>query len=347
MSRRRLPHLHLVPTAGHDPSTVPVDEQTARRDASHWFVRLREESGDEALKAGFEAWLHAHPLHAEAWESMRGTMQAVGRAPAALRDWPALEAGEHRHEATPPVPVRFRHPLRYALAAAAALCAFAVTLPTLRLHLRADHVTSTGRVEQIRLSDGSMVQLGPDSAIAIDYTGGARHVRLLSGQALFDVTPDESRPFWVVAGDVTTTVLGTSFDVRMIGDATSVAVQRGQVRVETRGATPASSQELRAGQWVHIDPDRGAEAGSIDPDLVGGWLNGEAVAENRSIASIVEEVRPWYRGRIVVTDASLANRPVTGIYNLRDPAQALTLLVEPYGGQVRRVTPWLLVVSGP
>ncbi len=195
--------------------------------------------------------------------------------------------------------------------------------------------------------DGSTVRLGPDSAVAVDYDGDGRTVRLLAGQALFDVTPDPARPFRVAAGEVTATVLGTSVDVRMIGGATSVAVRHGHVRVEDGGAAPARGHDLRAGDWMRVDARHEVEAGMMAPELVGSWGNGEVLAENRSIASVIDEVRPWFGGRIVVTDPALAARPVTGIYSLGDPAQALSMIVKPYGGRVRHVTPWLLVVSGP
>lgn len=236
--------------------------------------------------------------------------------------------------------------VRIAVAALAAACAFALVLPTVSLRLRADHVTGAGHVAQFKLADGSSVQLGPDSAVAIDYDGGGRTVRLLAGQAMFDVTPDPNRPFRVAAGNVTTTVLGTSFDVRMVGEATSVAVVRGHVRVEDAGVSPIARRELRAGDWARIAASHSIETGKMAPQLVGSWNRGEVLAENRSITSVIDEIRPWYGGKIVVTDAVLASRSVTGIYSLRDPAQALAMIVKPYGGRVMRITPWLLVVSG-
>lgn len=344
MSRRRLSHLRLAAIAGHGLSFVAADEREARRDASHWYVRLREEKGDEAVKAAFAAWLRADPRHAQAWASMWETMEAVGRAPPELRSYP-MPGQPRRQRSSGRIAgvsgVR-RPQARIAVASMAAAGAFLLALPTVSLHLRADNITSSGQVEQIRLADGSTVQLGPDSAVAIDYDGQDRKVRLLTGQALFDVTPNPTRPFRVVAGGVTTTVLGTSFDVRMIGGATSVAVRRGHVRVDA----PPSSHDLHAGDWVQMDARHVTQTGVVTPELVGGWSNGEVLAEKRSIASVIEEIRPWYGGKIMVTDAELASRPVTGIYNLKDPAQALSMIVKPYGGRVRRITPWLLVVSG-
>jgi len=330
---------------------VAADETEARRDASHWYVRLREDGDDTAVKAEFAAWLQADPLHAEAWESMTATMAAAARARADLRGY------SREGQAMPPrsasrrdrrVPPRRRSRFRMAVAATAAACAVAVAvaLPSVSLRLRSDHITGAGEIERVRLADGSTVQLGPGSAIAVDYDGAGRTVRLLAGQAMFDVTRDPSRPFRVAAGDVTTTVLGTRFDVRMIGEATSVSVNRGHVQVEDAGAAPPTRRDLRAGDWVRIDAHHAMLAGSIAPELVGSWRQANVLAENRTIASVIEEMRPWYGGRIVVTDAALAARPVTGIYNLRDPAQALAMIVKPYGGRITRITPWLLIVSG-
>lgn len=348
MSRYRLPHLRLAAIAGHGLSFVAADESEARRDASHWYVRLREEEEDEAVRAKFAAWLGADPLHAKAWASMCETMEAIGRAPPEHRSYP-MPAPPRRQRGRGRIVgalVRGRPRKRIAVTSVAAASAFLLALPTVSLHLRADNITGAGQVEQIRLADGSTVQLGPDSAVAIDYDGQDRKVRLLTGQALFDVTLNPTRPFRVVAGDVTTTVLGTSFDVRMIGGATSVAVRRGHVRVDDDGAAPPSSHDLHAGNWVRIDARHAAQTGVVTPELVGGWSNGEVLAEKRSIASVIEEIRPWYGGKIMVTDAELASRRVTGIYNLKDPAQALSMIVKPYGGRVRRITPWLLIVSG-
>jgi len=319
-------------------------ESEARREASHWYVRLREEEGDEAAQAEFAEWLHADPAHAKAWQSMCETMEAVGRTPAEWRSCGLPgQVGRLRESRSANRAPRRRAGI--AIGAAIAACALALALPTIGLHLRADHITAPGHVEQVRLADGSTVRLGPDSAIAVDYGDGGRTVRLLSGQAMFDVAHDEARPFRVRAGDVTATVLGTSFDVRMLGSVTGIAVAHGHVRVEDASARPTGAHDLHAGEWVRLDAGHAAETGTIAPQLVGGWQRGEALAENRTVGSMIDEIRPWFAGRIIVADAGLAGRRVTGIYNVRDPEQALAMIVRPHGGRVTRITPWLLVVT--
>lgn len=353
MRPKRSPVLRLVPMAVPGSSRrvlfMAGDEDEARRDASHWYVRLREEESDEAVRAGFARWLDADPAHGEAWRSMCETMETVGRAPVEWRSY-SLPGQSRRGSGHSRQGRRWSQPRKrragVAAAAVAAACAFALAVPTISLRLQSDHMTGAGDIEQVRLADGSTVQVGPNSAIAVDYSESGRTVRLLSGQAMFDVTHDAARPFRVQAGEVTTTVLGTSFDVRMLGDATSISVARGHVRVEDAGATPTAKRDLLAGDTVRIDASHAIETGRVAPQLVGGWRSGEGLAENRTIANMVEEIRPWFRGRIFITDAKLAARRVTGIYDVRHPEQALAMIIQPHGGRITHITPWIMVVSG-
>ena len=47
----------------------------------------------------------------------------------------------------------------------------------------------------------------------------------------------------------------------------------------------------------------------------------------------------------MLTDGRLADRRITGAYNLADPEDALRGMARVHGAKVRRLTPWLLVVS--
>lgn len=315
------------------------DERTPDTEAAEWVIALREEPDDRALRARFTAWLDADPRHAEAWAEMGETVRIIESAPPARRtyDLPALVERRDR---------RWRW--RWVTAAAAAFVVVALAAgPMVGLRLKADHLSGVGKVERIALADGSVVELGPDSAIAVDYRSDARLVRLLAGQAMFEVASDPARPFRVAAGDISTTVLGTGFEVRKIGDRTSVAVRHGRVRVQDDGATPAISRELGVGDWVRFASGRPMEEGAGAAEIVGAWRSGMVPIRNRPIAEAIDEARPWFRGRIVLTDRTLGERLVTGRYDFNDAAESLALIIAPYGGQVRRITPWLLVVTGP
>lgn len=78
----------------------------------------------------------------------------------------------------------------------------------------ADYVTAPGEVKTVTLADQSHVTLDADSAIAVDFSQGERHVQLRRGAGFFSVT-HTGAAFVVEAGSGETRVLGTQFEVRL------------------------------------------------------------------------------------------------------------------------------------
>jgi transmembrane sensor len=312
----------------------------AREEAAMWLVLLDDDPGDVARRAEFEAWLDAAPLNRVAWQS-------VGRTAALLPDADELQgsvaASVAPSRSRPPV-VRWR--ARY-LAGAAALavsaCVLAIVGPTIALRLQADYHTGVAEVETLRLDDGSSVRMGPGSALRVAFSSGERRVQILAGEALFDVTADTTRPFRVVTRDAITTVLGTRFDVSLLEASTSVVVARGHVQVSSRSGV--QTVDLRAGDSVRVGSDGATERGEDRPDLFLLGPDHRVGVRNRPVAEVIERIRPWFVGRIVIADDEVGRRSVTGVFDAADPPRALDALVGPQGGRVIRITPWLLIVS--
>src|SRR5688500_1143556 len=106
----------------------------------------------------------------------------------------------------------------------------------------------TDAVRHITLSDSSTVVLFPESVMRVHFDLSASERKVtLTGRAFFDISRDESRPFFVLANDVVTKVLGTSFTVSAYPDEPeiTVAVTSGTVSVYAGIEQPnASSQEV-------------------------------------------------------------------------------------------------------
>lgn len=86
----------------------------------------------------------------------------------------------------------------------------------------------------IRLQDGSTVLLNEGSSIDYpdEFAVDRREVNLI-GEAYFDIRPDAKRPFIVHTGTVSTTVLGTAFNIKAYPEQkkVTVTVTRGKVKV--------------------------------------------------------------------------------------------------------------------
>lgn len=94
-----------------------------------------------------------------------------------------------------------------------------------------------GHTKKHILSDGSIVWLKGKSRLVypVSFGGGKREVTL-EGEALFEIAQDPAHPFLVKCGSLTTTVLGTSFNIREKGKETEVTVLTGKIAL----SAPAS-----------------------------------------------------------------------------------------------------------
>ncbi len=105
----------------------------------------------------------------------------------------------------------------------------------------------------VRLPDSSRVFLNEGSELTFDRIqfGKSRREVTLTGEAFFEVTSDPVRPFLVHTGEVLTTVLGTSFNVRrMEGSTVRVTVTKGKVKV---GSADGKYELLSANEEVTVN----------------------------------------------------------------------------------------------
>ncbi|MEE4196073.1 MAG: FecR domain-containing protein [Bacteroidales bacterium] len=96
---------------------------------------------------------------------------------------------------------------------------------------------------EIILPDGTQVFLNENSSLKYpeEFNGTQRKVKL-TGEAYFDVTRDEQKPFVIEANHAEIKVLGTSFNVRTNVDDTEVEVyvESGKVEILQKKSTPPS-----------------------------------------------------------------------------------------------------------
>lgn len=306
--------------------------------AIDWIILLAEEPDDADLRARFDLWLAASAENLAAWRHANRVSDLVGQSQTVAFLEPAA-VGET--VSASPSTRSGRWPAF--VGAAMAACLAVALAPEAMLRLQSDHRTGTAEQQTVSLEDGSTVQLAPQSAVSVSFAHGERRVRLLAGEAYFEVTHDETKPFKVVTGDAVTTVLGTGFDVRLGDQGTDVAVRHGRVRVDSLEAPPAA-RILTAGQWASAG-HAGLVGGDGVASLVGSWSSGRLAVVDRPVGEVIADLRRSYRGIILVRDKDILSRSVSGSFNLSDPVAAVSALVRPHGATVRQITPWVIVIS--
>ncbi|KAA9383464.1 FecR family protein [Neorhizobium galegae] len=321
--------------------TIDSKTKTPSDQATDWLILIRENPEDPSLRSAFEAWLLEAPEHRREWEETCEMWQALGQMPSS-----ALEALPHPAGAPP----MRRFSLTSRLVGAAvftgtALCLLLLAGPSLLIRLQADFVTDTAQSRSITLEDGSSVVLAADSAMALAFSGDRRGVILLKGEAFFDVAPEKTRPFTVEGGGLKVEVLGTAFDVRVGGDETAIALARGAVKTSPDRAG-AAEHVLAPGGMLTLDHTSGGiTVSAVAIADIGSWRQGRLHVVNQTIGSVIEQIQRYHPALISIPDRSLANRRVSGIYDLNSPDQALGALVDPYGGKVRKISDYVRVIS--
>ncbi len=217
--------------------------------------------------------------------------------------------------------------------------------PEIALNLQADHATGTAVSRTVELTDQSTVIVAPASAIAVSFTPDERRVRLLAGEAYLEVTPDSDRPFRLSAGGVQVTVLGTGFNVSRSEDGVEVGVAHGKVHVGRSGSAQPVTTLLEAGEFVRINGSGRMVKDRQPASQVGAWRQNQLIAQDQPLRDVLNRLRRYYTGMIIVTDDSLSTQPVTGVYDLENPTGALRAIARSQNAVVRAITPWLLIVS--
>ena len=311
---------------------APRDTQEAWRPerASEWLVALEEHPDDPDLRARFSRWHDADPRHARDWAEIERTARVLARLGPELRT--PLNARTRR------APIR---PRWHVAAVAMAACLLLLLAPAMLLRLQADHWTGTAELRSVRLADGSTVQLGPHSALSVEYGARSRTVRLLRGRGFFEVVADPAKPFQVLAGDARATVLGTGFEVRMVDGGVAVGVRHGQVRVDGPAMAP---EVLGAGERVRV-AGQGSTRDHRPAADIAAWTKGEIIAKNMPLADLVDEIRPYHPGIIILHGQAVAEAPLTGIYRPDDSDAALEALAAAHGARVLHPLPWVTVIT--
>lgn len=196
------------------------------------------------------------------------------------------------------------------------------------LLMRGHYQTRKGETRQLALSDGSVVTLNTASKIAVRLTRHVREVRLLVGEALFDVAHDAARPFVVLSGATRARVLGTSFVVRALPDeAVQVLVREGVVELSRTDA--ALQRPLRMVANTRAVSAAGSQAGREDAIVLSNvsqsvvaralaWRDGMIDFEGVPLGQAASEFMR-YSDTLVVVDPDLAQEEIAGLYQTNDP----------------------------
>jgi len=316
-------------------SSKPALDRRHIKEAAQWLVRLSADRVTDAERRAWERWHSQGPQQQQAWALARSVSGKFESIPDNL-DTSAV-VGEVR-------PTR-RQVVK-------ALSVLAVASPTAWLLSQvswhswaAEYQTATGERRSIALDDGTRVVMNTASALDVDFDPIRRMIKLWTGEVI--VTPSSSRssadrPIIVrtAQGEIRA---AARFGVRVArASITRALALDGPLEISPAGMRGHVS--LRVGQQAAFTQAEVTERADIGPnaDL---WTDGLLYAAQMPLASLIAELAR-YRPGILQCDPSVADIQVSGMFQLSDTDQVLTLLEQSYPISVRRVVMgWTVVES--
>lgn len=318
---------------------LPMAEQ-----AAEWLVEFESGPLDEAQRRAFVTWLKRSPVHVEEFLQLSVMRERLGHTPAlhasledllaeaqetvvGLTDAPSVEARNTRGSRR----------VRFALAASVLMVAAGGLLTALLVYGDGERTYRTGFGEQrsISLADGTVLALNTSSEVRVHLGKQLRSATLVSGEAMFDVAKDASRPFTVSAGPLDIRVVGTRFNIYRQAAQTTLTVLEGKVEVKPVGHSPeADTADLPALPRAVVAGEQFVAASSgvvaarpvANAERAAAWTARRVIFDNEPLSKVLTEFNRYNSRSLVVGDPDLAQRKVSGVFKVHDVDVLLAFL---------------------
>lgn len=320
---------------------VIVDEGVAMQ-AAQWFFLIQSGEATSADRMRWTQWREADPSHEAAWQRAEQVSRKFGMLPGRL-SMPTLgrTVRADRRAAVKTL----------ALLLTAAPAGWLAWRASPAREWLADHRTATGERRELRLPDGTRIQLNTATAVDLAYDTKLRLVRLRAGEILIDTAPDAVassdpayRPFVVETAQGRLKALGTRFVVRQHEDRRShVAVLEGAVELRPDDAR-GLAVVLRAGEQAGFSASAIDAVTPVGPEA-DDWSRGVLRARNMRLQDFLAELGR-YRPGVLRCDPAVADLRLSGVFQLNDTGPVLDSLPQALPVDVLyRTRYWVTVVA--
>jgi len=205
--------------------------------------------------------------------------------------------------------------------------------------------TERSEYKYLLLPDSTQVWLNASSTLEFPehFRTNKREVTL-SGEAYFDVRHSEKTPFIIRTGKISTTVLGTSFNIKAYPDRQHVivSVSTGKVKVSYNNVPLAT---LVKGQQVKVNSQLSTvEEKKIAPAEVAAWQKGNMSYDDEAFEDIVADLERLYNVKIrIENDAIRALKVSTSFRREIGIEQALQVLCKLTDTMLRQSDGWYII----
>jgi transmembrane sensor len=209
----------------------------------------------------------------------------------------------------------------------------------------AKRTTERSEYKYLLLPDSTQVWLNASSTLEFpEHFGTDKREVTLSGEAYFDVRHSEKTPFIIYSGKISTTVLGTSFNIKAYPDRQDiiVSVSTGKVKVSYNDiplATLVKGQQVKFNSRLNT-----VEEKKIAPAEVAAWQQGNMSYDDEAFEDIVADLERLYNAKIRIDNDAIRTLKVSTSFRREiGIEQALQVLCRLTDTMLRQSDGWYII----
>lgn len=200
----------------------------------------------------------------------------------------------------------------------------AVTEPEIHTITR---TTGVGEKLTLKMPDKTIITVNSQSEISFtsEYGKKERLVKLI-GEAFFEISSDSLRPFRVLSNGITTTALGTAFNVFAREEQFKIALTEGKVSVKKAEKQVVLAPGQMALWESKIPPQKDFSIENFNPKKTLSWKSGNLIFEREPLGEILIDLAVWYGVEMHIDTEIDRKRRVIGTFankNLKDILKGL------------------------
>ncbi|PXA90402.1 hypothetical protein DMC25_07800, partial [Caulobacter sp. D4A] len=100
---------------------------------------------------------------------------------------------------------------------------------------------------------------------------------------------------------------------------------------------------VRAGQGAWLDGAAPQALTLEDPAAVDAWRQGRLIVYHRPLSEVVDEIGRYRRSKVFVRGRALAAKPVSGVFDVGEPDDAIDALAASLGLRMARLGDFVLL----
>ncbi|MGC9356037.1 MAG: FecR family protein, partial [Mariniphaga sp.] len=176
-----------------------------------------------------------------------------------------------------------------------------------------------GHVSKVKLPDGTEVWINTNSSIVYDASAFNRSKReiQLKGEAYFEVTASEEKPFTVITPHANVKVTGTSFNVNAYPSSLlfETVLAEGKIELQLKSGTT---------EFLHVEPNQRIIFNSInkkfdveqvEAEMFTAWRNGEIIFKDATLNDLIKELERIYDISFHMQPANLGELRFRGMFS--------------------------------